>query len=321
MTKILQDLVDKEREYLNVFFSKLDLVALDDILQKLSCARGLIIVTGVGKSGLIAKKIAVTLTSTGTRALYLSPTDAMHGDLGIVQRGDVLVALSKSGESDELVTLVPFLRSRGAQVVAVTSNRDSRLALASDYTLELPVAGELCPFNMAPTVSTVCQTIVGDLLAIALMRMKNLSLDDYAKSHPAGRIGKRITVKVSDLMLKDDALPLCAPKDVLVDVLVELSDKKCGCLLVVDVEKRLLGIFTDGDLRRSLQTYGSDALQKMVQDLMTPSPRFLGPDVLAWDAMRFMEIDQKHPIMVLPVLEEGKVVGLIKMHDIVQAGV
>ncbi|NGX43130.1 MAG: Arabinose 5-phosphate isomerase KdsD [Chlamydiae bacterium] len=319
---ILSELVEKERYYLNLFFDQLNIENMDEVLQVLLNCEGTIIMTGVGKSGLIAKKIADTMTSTGTQALYLSPANALHGDIGIVKPKDVLVMFSKSGESDELLSLLPFVRNKDVKTIGIVSGANSRLSKAVDTTLELPSQKELCPFDMAPTTSTTIQAIVGDVLAITLMRLKNFTLDDFAKVHPAGRIGRRISMKVKDLMLSGSCIPTCTPDAKLVDTLLELTNKQCGCVLVTDTQKKLLGIFTDGDLRRALQQKGGQALESPLQELMVPVPRWIGPDKLAWDAMKLMESNQKSPIMVLPVLEEDQtVVGLIKMHDLVQSGI
>lgn len=319
---VITELFEKERSYLNHFFDNIDLEAMDRVLHELLNCKGIIVFTGVGKSGLVAKKMAVTMTSTGTRSLYLSPTNALHGDMGILKRDDIFIVLSKSGESDELMNLIPFVRNQGVKVISMVNNRDSRLAKASDIVLYISPERELCPFDMAPTTSTTIQGIVGDVLAIALMRMKKISVDDFVKSHPAGRLGKRATIMVRDLMLKGDAVPIGRPSDKLVDSLVELSNKQCGCMIIVDDDYRMLGIFTDGDLRRALQKHGVNALESPLEILMTRTPRSIRPDMLAYAAVKEMESNQKSPIMVLPVLDdENKVIGIIKMHDLVQAGV
>ena len=261
------------------------------------------------------------MTSTGTRALYMSlPMPCMAISVWCL-KNDIFFFLSKSGETDELLNLIPYVRNKGAQVVSVVSNPKSRLAKAPDYFVSLPVEKELCPFNLAPTISTQVQMIFGDVLAIALMNHKKFSLDEYAMNHPAGTIGKRILVKVDDLMLKGEQVPLCAPEDKLINTLVELSNKRAGCVLVVDRDSKLLGIFTDGDLRRALQHFGADVLQREMGTLMTVGGRTISQGSLAWDAMKVMEGNQKSPIMVLPVInQERHVVGLIKMHDILQSG-
>lgn len=318
---MLKELLGKEREILNHFFDHLDLHAADRLLEILIECKGLIIITGVGKSGLVAEKIAQTMTSTGSRAFFLSPTNALHGDLGIVSKNDIFLMLSKSGESDELLQMVPFLRNRGVTPIAIVNNGNSRLAKACELSIVLPMEQELCPFNMVPTISTVTQMIFGDALAVALMMKKNFSLIEYASNHPAGKIGRRLTLRVKDLMLKGADVPLCRPDDKLINTLVELSNKKCGCVMIVDAQMKLMGIFTDGDLRRSLQKFGSQVLEIDMSEIMTQTARFVSSEAMASEALSLMEADQKHPITVLPVIDEKeKVVGLIKMHDIVQSG-
>jgi arabinose-5-phosphate isomerase len=317
-----KDLISKYRTLLDHFYNGFDPAVLDDLVEYFKDSPGLIFLTGVGKSGLIAEKIAVTLTSTGTRALFLSPTDSMHGDIGLVSKGDSVFLISKSGESDELMTMIPYIRNKGARMVALVMNGKSRLARACDKVVVLPFIEELCPHDLAPTISTTEQLIFGDLLAILLMKNKNFTRDQFASNHPAGRIGKRITMKVKDLMIKPPHLPLCKEEDRVIDILVELSDKRAGCLLVTDSRLQLKGIFTDGDLRRALQKYGADVLHIPIKDLINKNCKTIQPEILAIEAMKQMEADQKHPIMVMPVIEEDKkVVGLIKLHDIIQSGV
>jgi arabinose-5-phosphate isomerase len=318
---MLQELLDKQRDYTNHFFSALDLRPIEQLVDHLLKCSGMLFFTGIGKSGLVAKKIAFTMVSTGTRACYLSPTDAVHGDLGMVSSDDVFIMLSKSGESDELLNLVPAIRNRGATLVGVVCNPHSRLAAVCNTTLTLPFQHELCPFDMAPTMSTMAQLLFGDLLTIALMRQKNFSIEEYALNHPSGRIGKRMTLKVKDLMLTGDRIPICGPKDHLGNILVELSNKRCGCILIIDENLQLLGIFTDGDLRRILQKYGGQVLQACMQDIMNPHPSHIGPDVLAWEAMKQMEADDQRRMMMLPVVDSNsKVLGLLHLHDIMQNG-
>lgn len=318
---MLKELFKKEKESLNHFFDNLDVDSTERLFDILKDCKGLIILTGVGKSGLVAEKISLTLTSTGTRAFFLSPATALHGDIGMVSKDDVFIMFSKSGESEELLCMVPYLRNKGVTIIAVVSQTNSRLSKAADLTIMLPMENELCPFNLVPTTSSTIQLIFGDVLSIALMTHKNFSVMEFAMNHPAGKIGRRLTIKVKDLMLKDNDLPLAYPEDKLVDTLVELSNKKCGCMLVVDKKNELQGIFTDGDLRRALQTKGSSALESPLKDVMTLSPRHVDSSKMASEALEMMEADQKRPITVLPVLEGGKkVVGLIKMHDILQSG-
>ncbi len=318
---MLKELLDKQQNYTNHFFTALDLQPVEQLVQRLLQCSGVIFFTGVGKSGLVAKKIAFTMVSTGTRAFYLSPTDAVHGDLGMVSSHDIFIMLSKSGESDELVNLVPAIRNKGATLIGVVCNSQSRLSAACHLTVTLPFQHELCPFDMAPTMSTTSQLLFGDLLAIALMRYKNFSIDEYALNHPSGRIGKRITLKVKDLMLTGERIPLCGPEHRLGEILVELSNKRCGCILIADKNQNLLGIFTDGDLRRTLQKFGGQVLEARMQEIMTPKPSSIGPEVLAWEAMKRMEADYQKRIMMLPVIDSAsKILGLLHLHDVIQSG-
>lgn len=318
---MIEELLQKQKKYMEYFFNHLDVGKVAKILEILQGCNGLLIFSGIGKSELIAKKIAFTMTSTGTPALFLSAINALHGDIGVVTSKDVFIMLSKSGESDELLHLVPYLRNKGATIISLICNSASRLAKASDYFLEIPLECELCPFGLAPTTSAIEQMLVGDILSVGLMRNKNFSLDEYAKNHPSGRIGRRITMKVKDLMLLGDDVPKCLPGDKLIKILVELSNKKCGCVLIIDENDTLLGIFTDGDLRRALEKDASLALEKTMKELMTTSARRVEPDKLAWEALQMMEADQKKPVTVLPVVDStGKVAGIIRMHDIIQSG-
>ncbi len=316
---MLKSLFDEQRRYLNHFFEQIDLQAGEKILQKLVECQGVIVLSGVGKSGHIAQKISTTFLSTGTRSFFLSPAGALHGDIGFVASQDLFLSFSKSGESQELLDLLYHIKRKGALSVAVVSQPNSRLAKLSDLSIVLPLERELCPYDLAPTTSTTAQLIFGDSLAMALMKKKNFTISDFAANHPAGFLGRKITLKVSDLMLKGKDLPLCKPTDKLIDVLHELSMKRCGCLLIAD-EDRLLGIFTDGDLRRSIQKKGGEALQLKLSDLMTPSPRTISPDNLAFDAMKRMEEDLGRLITVLPVTDGKNLVGLLRMHDILQSG-
>jgi arabinose-5-phosphate isomerase len=317
---LLQDLFEQARQYLDHFFDRVDLTQVQKVFEYLFTCKGCAYLSGVGKSGIIAKKIATTLSSCGTKAHFLSPLNALHGDLGVISQGDTVLLFSKSGETDELLQLCPALRNKGAFLIGIVSTGQSRLAKACDLSVILPVEKELCPFDLAPTTSTVVQLLFGDLLAIALMRAKNFTLSEYRQNHPAGRIGKRLTLKVSDIMLKGDALPLCMRDDKLVNVLVELTNKKSGCILIIDEEANLYGIFTDGDLRRALQKHGKEVLERTMSELMVYTPKTTTEETLAFDAMKIMEANQKSAIMMLPVVEGKKLKGLIRLHDLVQSG-
>lgn len=318
----IQDLLHNYQTELTTFFSQVDVKEAESVFHAFRACRGLLFFSGVGKSSFVAKKIASTMTATGTRASFISPNEAMHGDVGIVSANDIFIGISKSGEADELLNLIPYIRNKGAKVVAFSSNSSSRLVKTADLRMILPNEREVCPYNISPTVSTISQIIVGDVLAMALMKDRQFSLDDYAMNHPAGTLGKRITVRVSDLMIREPYIPFCKSTDSLMESLVELSDKRAGCLLVIDDEKKLLGIFTDGDLRRALQNKGPDVLHCQMGDLMTKGGRSTSAHLLAWEAMQMMEENKKSPIMVLPVVDDNKkILGLLKMHDILQSGI
>jgi len=314
----LQDLLQQQQQYVEHFFQNLNLVQVEEAVQSCLQCKGLLVLTGVGKSGIIAEKIAMTLISVGTRALFLPSVNFLHGDIGVISQDDIVVMLSKSGETSELLELVPHIRQKGSKLLSLVSDGESRLAKTSDQIVELPVEKELCPFDLAPTTSTAVQLLFGDLLAVALMREKGFGLEEYAQNHPSGSIGKKITLRVEDLMKKGDELPLCRPEDRLIDLLVELTNKKSGCLLAVGEDLELKGIFTDGDLRRALQERGSQTLEKPMSELMNSNPIQVAPTDLVYEATKKMQ--NKRYVMMAPVTEKGRLVGLIHMHDIVHEG-
>ena len=315
---MLKTLFNDQRRFLNHFFDSLDHLQAEKILHQLLACKGVMVLSGVGKSGHIAEKISTTFLSTGTRSFFLTPANALHGDIGFVSAEDVFLCLSKSGQSQELIELIPHIQKKGAATIAVVSTPHSKLAKLCDFSIVLPIQREICPYNLAPTTSTAAQLIFGDCLAVALMQAKQFSVQDFAANHPGGSLGRKINFKIADLMLKGNELPLCAPNDALLQVLHELSIKRCGCLLVIDQQARLEGIFTDGDLRRAIQSKGPDSLQLPISQLMTASPKSISSDQLALEAVRMMEEDPARLITVLPVLDQGRVVGLIRMHDILQ---
>jgi len=318
---VISELLQSQRQFLEYYFDHLDASQVEQAVEACLATEGLVIFTGVGKSGIIAEKIAMTMISTGTKALYLPPTNFLHGDIGILSENDLFVLISRSGETEELLNLIPFARQRKTKLLAVVSNPHSRLARLCDHSVNLPVEKELCPFDLAPTTSTTVQLLFGDLLAIALMQKKQFDISAYALNHPSGSLGKKMTLTVDDIMLKEKQVPLAKPGDRLLDVLVELSNKRCGALLVVDAEHKLQGIFTDGDLRRALQTHGPGVLGKSLEQLMTTTPMRIERGSLAWDALKLMQRDPKRLVMVLPVVEQDKVVGILHMHSVIQAGI
>jgi len=316
---MFKQLLENQKQFINYFFDNVGVESLNAIFNECLNCNGVLVFTGVGKSGIIAKKIAQTLISTGTRAIYLPASDALHGDIGVLTSDDILFCLSKSGNTDELLDVVSFAKKKGAKVVSVTSNTSSKIEKQADLNVFLPLERELCPFNLAPTISTTLQIIFGDALSIALMQSKNFSLKEYALNHPKGSIGGKISRCVSDIMLKDESLPTADRKDTLLSKLDELTSKKCGCILIVDANKNLQGIFTDGDLRRSLKRLGEKVLSCKFSELMTTNYKSITPFDLVWHAIKKMEEDPKKLVTVLPVVEGGKLVGLIRMHDALQS--
>lgn len=312
----LAKLISVQRQALNFYFDQVDLEAVNRIIDCCYKTKGLTVLTGVGKSGIIAEKISATLVSTGTRSIFLPSSNFLHGDIGAITSEDLVVFLSKSGRTQELLKIIPHLKKKGTQVVAVVSEARSRLSEVVDDVVELPVLKELCSFDLVPTISTTIQLLFGDLLAIELMHKKKFSIEEYATNHPAGTIGRKITFTVEDFMKTENELPICKKKDILLEVLVELSNKCCGCLLIVDDQMCLEGIFTDGDLRRLLHQEGAEALEKSMELLATRDPIVLSPKTSVHAAFQIMQANRL--VTVAPVIESNnRLVGLIRMHDLI----
>ena len=301
--------------------SRLNPQQVDRVVEMLATCKGKVLIVGVGKSGIIGQKIAATMTSVGTAALYLHPSDALHGGLGIVDSNDVVIVLSNSGETDEIVAMLPYLTNRQVGIVAIVGNLNSTLARRADAVLDASVDQEACPLNLAPTTSTTVALAIGDALAMTLMKVKGLTQDDFASNHPAGQLGKRLTLRVADLMHGDSENPTIAVGSSWVEVVRAISKGGLGAVCVVDSSGYLAGIITDGDLRRAIeQTEHSSLAQLTGDDFMTRKPIVTTPELLAYDALRLME-DRPSQISVLPVVDgEGKCVGLIRVHDIVRSG-
>ncbi len=289
-------------------------------VDAIHACRGRLIISGVGKSGLIAKKIAGTLTSTGTPSYYIHPVEAAHGDLGLVGADDVALVVSKSGESDELRGLLPALRRIGVTIIAMTARPDSYLARSSDIVLDIAVTGEAGSLGLAPTTSATISLVMGDALASALVERRGFTAEDFARFHPNGILGKRLTLRVRELMRTGDAVPLVTEETTLRDALFEIMDKSIGCTGVVDAGGRLTGIITDGDLKRILSRR-DDALELPVREVMTRNPRTVEADVLAADALARMELDEPGPLLMYFIVDEdGHPTGLLHIHDILRAG-
>ena len=322
MTPLLDEIVrvfDVEIEALTRVRASLG-PAYAEAVQAIFASPGKVIVTGVGKSGLIGQKVAATMASTGTPAIFLHPADGMHGGLGVVQRGDVVVAIGKSGESEELISILPPLRTIGARVIAITGNGDSTLARSADIVLLADAGLEACPMNLAPTSSTTVALVVGDALALALMKLRDFRPENFALYHPGGQLGKRLLLTVGDIMRSGADNPLIHVDATTRDMLVEMTGKRMGATSVVDNEGTLLGLVTDYDIRRVLEQR-QDLFSMRIVDVMNRQPSYTFSDEKAVAALEQMENREK-PFLLLPVLnrETRKVVGMIHLHDLFARG-
>lgn len=318
-----QDILETAREVIGIEIEGLERVrdrlsnnfvrAVGILLE----TRGRVVLTGIGKSGLIARKIAATLASTGTPSIFLHPVEAMHGDLGMVTSEDCVVALSNSGETRELMALIPAFKKKGIAVISVTGRMDSSLARASDVVLDAGVDREACALGLAPTASTTTALALGDALAVALLKMRRFSEQDFLQNHPAGSLGERLKVQVREVMITGPDIPVIRPGAHLRDAILVMDRHGIGTVLVLDGEEALVGIVTDGDLRRAL-VRGVDPDTSRVDEVMTRDPKTIFPDALAADALGLME---HHLITVLPVVDGlGRVLGVVHLHDLLGKG-
>lgn len=281
--------------------------------------RGRVVCTGMGKSGHVARKIAATLASTGTPAFFVHPGEAGHGDLGMITDADVVLALSYSGESDEILTLLPVLKRQGNPLIAMTGRERSTLAREAEVHLDVSVPAEACPLDLAPTSSTTASLAMGDALAVALLDARGFTADDFARSHPAGALGRRLLLHIADVMHVGDDVPRVAADATFGAVLLEMSRKRLGMTAVVDDAGHLLGLLTDGDVRRTLADEGTDIRTTRVVDVMTRSPVTIGADALAVEAARLMETHKINGLLVTDA--QGRVVGALNIHDLLRARV
>ena len=286
------------------------------VCDKLFKTKGKIITLGIGKSGHIAKKVSATLSSTGSASSFINAGEALHGDIGGINKNDAVIIFSHSGETEEIIDLIPFLKSSGCEFFSITGSRDSFIAKNSIINLDTGISEEACPLDLAPTTSTTASLALGDAIAVALLEAKNFKSDDFAKSHPGGKLGKRLITTVEDLMAKNKDLPVVSRDMTLSDTLIEISSKGLGVALVVE-KKRLVGIFTDGDLRRTLNQV-KDPLNKKIENYMTKRTKTILKNKLAIEALDIM---QKNKIYSIAVVDSKKIpVGIIRMHDLVEAG-
>lgn len=307
--------IDKEIEALKTMENEFN-ESLTQALDLMQHTKDRIIVTGMGKSGHIARKIAATLASTGTPSFFVHPAEASHGDLGMITKNDTILAISNGGESKELSDILVYCKRYGIPLIAITKNPASSLGKAGDILLKLPDNGEACPLGLAPTSSTTATLVLGDVLAVALMERKGFTRTDYKQRHPGGKLGA-ILQKVSDLMHKGDEMPLVQEETSMQETLLTMSSKMLGCVGILDKQGHLIGIITDGDLRRCMS---ADIMTKTAADVMTKNPKTITPDVLAVEALNVMNNTGKG-ITQLFVIQEDKPVGIIHIHDCLRAGV
>ena len=306
-----------EAEAIQGLAARLGQSFLDAVALLLNC-KGRVVVSGIGKSGHIARKIASTMASTGTPAYFVHTAEASHGDIGMIARDDVLIALSNSGETEELLTILPMLKRQGAHLIAITGNANSTLAREADVHLDARVDREACPLNLAPTASTTAALALGDALAVALLDAKGFGAEDFARSHPGGTLGRRLLTHVRDVMRSGDDIPAVTESAGFSEALLEMSKKRMGMTAVLDAAGQVSGVFTDGDLRRTLAQV-EDIRSARIVDIMTRGPRTIGPDKLAVEAVQIME---QHKVNQLLVVDgEGRLVGALNMHDLFRAKV
>ena len=290
----------------------------DKAIDILYNCKGRVIVTGMGKSGLIGKKIAATMSSTGTPTYFLHPAESTHGDSGVITRNDVIIAISNSGETQELLNLLPLIKRFGCEMIGMTGNLNSTLSKTSEVVLDISVEREACPLGKAPTASTTATLAMGDALAVCLMEKKGFTKEDFLLFHPSGKLGKGLTYKVRDLMITGDKMPLVSESESFKDVINPISEYKLGMAMVLNDDKTLAGVLTDGDIRRTVIKY-PDTSNIKVKDVMTVNPKRITSDAYAASALNLME---KYSITALAVVDEGNVpVGVIHVHDLLRAGV
>ncbi len=317
LIKSAQRTVRLELEAVEALFERInaDFVRACELL--LNC-RGRVVVVGMGKSGHIGNKIAATLASTGTPAFFVHPAEASHGDMGMITRDDVVLALSNSGSTAEIVTLLPLIKRLGITLISMTGNPDSPLAKAAEANLDARVAHEACPLNLAPTSSTTVSLVLGDALAVALLEARGFTAEDFAFSHPGGALGRRLLLKVENVMHSGDALPQVARGTPLRDALLEMTRKGLGMTVVLEADGRLAGVFTDGDLRRTLDR-GIDVRNASIDSVMTTHGKTARAEMLAAEALKIMEDNKINSLVVVD--EQDRPVGALNMHDLLRAGV
>jgi len=310
--EIAREVIKKEAEAITGLLDRLD-DNFDRAVEAIRAIKGRVIVTGMGKSGLIGKKIAATFSSTGTPSIFLHPAEAIHGDLGIVTKRDIVLAISKSGDTAELHQIMPAFKRLGLKIILLTAQTDSPMAERSDIVIDCSVPAEACPNNLVPTASSTAAVVMGDALAVALFRQRGFSPEEFARLHPGGSLGRRLLVRVSDLMHTGDKIPTVSASQTVTDTLMVMSRGRLGIAVVVDTDGRLEGVFTDGDLRR-LSERGGDFLGEPIGEVMTKNPRTISPDAILDEVLNRCE---KYKITVLVAADEDKIPrGIIHLHDV-----
>jgi arabinose-5-phosphate isomerase len=317
LTRLAREVLETEASAIQALITRLDggFTAACELL--LAC-RGRVVVTGMGKSGHVANKIAATLASTGTPAFFVHSGEASHGDLGMIIGGDVVLALSNSGETAEMVAILPLIKRLGVKLIALTGNPNSTLAKAADVNLDVSVAREACPLNLAPTASTTAALAMGDALAVTLLSMRGFTEEDFARSHPGGSLGRRLLLRVEDIMHKGDGIPAVPTGTKLSQALMEMTRKGLGMTAITDKQQRVAGIFTDGDLRRALDKR-IDVHSASIDDVMTRQCTTVAADALAGEALHLMESRKFNGLLVVD--KDRKLVGALNMHDLLRAGI
>jgi arabinose-5-phosphate isomerase len=293
-------------------------------IELLYNCRGKVVVTGLGKSGLVCRKIAATFSSMGTPSFFLHAGDANHGDMGMIMEGDVVLAVSNSGETEEILTLIPTLKRIGVRIIAMTGNHDSTLSRAADVVLDAGVTEEACPLGLSPTASTTAALALGDALAVILLEKKGFKEEDFALRHPGGILGRKLLLRVEDLMHRDGDVPLVGEETLMKEAILVITSKRLGVTGVTDKRGDLIGVITDGDLRRGLQAHGDGILSKRAEEIMTLKPRSIEKDALASQALARMEENLPRPITSLFVVEkpgDRVPVGILHIHDLLKAGI
>ncbi len=316
ITEAGKTILEQEAQAIHQIAERLDESFSQAVMLLASCT-GKIIISGMGKSGIIGQKIAATMASTGSTALFLHPADAAHGDLGIVSHNDIVICLSKSGTTEELNFIIPALKQIGAKIIAMTGNQRSFLAQNADITLNTDVKKEACPYDLAPTTSTTAMLAMGDALALCLMQQKNFTQRDFALTHPKGSLGRRLTVKVSEIMARESAVPLVAESASVTDLILEMTSKRYGVSAVVDSNGYLSGIFTDGDLRRLVQS-GKEFLGLSAGSVMTANPKTISGNTLAKECLDILETYRITQLLVCD--NENRPVGMVHIHDLITLG-